>query len=67
MTGTPIVCTGDCNDNHAIEINELVLGVGIALEANPLTACPAFDHDGDERVTLPELVRAVDFALHSCP
>ena len=60
-------CTGDCDGNRSIAINELVLGVSIALEENPLTACPSFDQDDDRRVSVDELITAVNHALSTCP
>src|SRR5262245_21061795 len=43
-------CIGDCNGDGAISINELILGVQIALGEAPLAACPAFDANGDGTV-----------------
>jgi hypothetical protein len=60
-------CTGDCNDNGAVSINELVLGVNIALGSSALSACPAFDADGLGTVSVSELVAAVNNALRACP
>jgi autotransporter-associated beta strand protein len=60
-------CTGDCNGDGVVLVNELVLGVNIALETLPFTACSAFDSDEDGRVTIPELIQAVNHALSSCP
>jgi hypothetical protein len=41
-------CVGDCDGNNEVEINNLILGVNIALGTQPVTTCPAFDcqHDG---------------------
>jgi hypothetical protein len=63
----PVPCTGDCNGNGAVSIEELVLGVGIALDTTPLDACRAFDPDGDELVSISELIAAVGNALAGCP
>lgn len=67
-TGTAVrpSCTGDCDDSGAVTINELVLGVNIALGLAPLDACPAMAPDGD-RVTVAQLVQAVGNALNGCP
>lgn len=46
--------------------NELVIGVNIALGLSAGSACPAFDASGDERVTINELVAAVNDALNGC-
>jgi len=66
-TTTREVCTGDCDHNHVIAINELVLGVSIALQAHSLTACREFDQDDNNKVTVNELVAAVNHALANCP
>jgi hypothetical protein len=54
---------GDCNGDAAVGVEELVTGVGIALEVTQLSACPAFDASRDGAVTVDEVVRAVDAAL----
>jgi hypothetical protein len=59
-------CTGDCDSNGTVAINELIRGVNIALELAPLTACPVFDANGDERVSISELIVAVNNALDGC-
>jgi len=59
-------CTGDCNGDDAVAINELVLGVGIALGVQPLSACPAFDVDDNRAVQVNELIAAVRAALDDC-
>ncbi|MBI1814407.1 MAG: hypothetical protein HYR72_05475 [Deltaproteobacteria bacterium] len=64
-TPTP-VCTGDCDGNHAVTVDELVIGVDIALESMPLDRCPSFDRDHDSHVTVDELVTAVNEALTMC-
>jgi len=67
MTSTPArpACAGDCNDDGAVTINELVLGVASALDGTD--RCPACDRDGDGMVTIGELVSAVNAALDGCP
>ncbi len=60
-------CTGDCNDNGAVTVDELVTGVNIALGAAPLGACSPMDARHDGLVTVDELGRAVDHALNGCP
>lgn len=56
---------GDCNGDGVVQINELILGVNIALGNLPLTDCPAFDTNHDGRVTIDELIAAVNAALSS--
>jgi hypothetical protein len=62
----PVPCVGDCDDNGAVAINELILGVNIALEVTLITECPAFDTDGSEQVSVNELVAGVNAALGEC-
>jgi hypothetical protein len=50
-----------------VTIDELILGVRIALEMSDLSDCPEFDADGSEEVTVDELVEAVNNALSGCP
>lgn len=59
-------CIGDCDGDGRIAIDELVLGVNIALERSPLATCPAFD-DGSGRIGIDVLVRAVRQSLAGCP
>ncbi len=54
---------GDCNGDGHVAVNELVLGVGIALGSLPASACPAFDLDGNGTVDIGELIAAVNDAL----
>ena len=63
---TAPTCAGDCNANGTVSINELVIGVAIALGNQPVSACPAFDANNDQHVTISELVTAVNNALNGC-
>jgi hypothetical protein len=60
-------CTGDCNANGQVTINELLVGVNIALEQLPLATCPAFDENDSRAVEVNELIVAVSNALSGCP
>jgi uncharacterized repeat protein (TIGR01451 family) len=60
-------CVGDCNRNGAIAINELVLGVGIALGTQPLARCEAFDRNQDDEVGVFELIEGVNNTRRGCP
>ncbi|HUI25704.1 MAG TPA: calcium-binding protein [Candidatus Kryptonia bacterium] len=60
-------CTGDCDDNGRVTVDELVQGVNIALANAVLATCPAFDADHSNIVTVDELVSAVNNALDGCP
>jgi hypothetical protein len=65
-TVAPGRCAGDCDGNGAATIDELVLGVGIALGSTDLAACGILDLDADETVRVDELVGAVAAALSGC-
>ncbi len=59
-------CTGDCNSDGTVSVDELVTGVDIALGNTPLEQCSSLDADGGGVVTVDELVRAVNNALTGC-
>lgn len=65
-TATLVPCTGDCDGNGAVPINELILAVNISTGAAPASACPAADRDGSLSVTIDELIAAVGNALNGC-
>jgi hypothetical protein len=60
-------CIGDCNGDGMVSINELILGVNIALGTASVDDCPAFDPDGNGMVGINELIAAVNNALNGCP
>lgn len=60
-------CGGDCGDDGEVTVDELVLGVNIALGTTPLSQCASFDTSNDNEVTVDELVGAVNNALNGCP
>ena len=61
---TPVPpCLGDCNDDSAVTVDELVTGMGIVLGTLPRDACPFFNTNA----TVHELVKAVNEALNGCP
>jgi len=59
-------CVGDCNDDGEVAINELIVGVNIALGSAQLTQCPSFDRNSDGEVAINELILGVNAALGSC-
>ncbi len=59
-------CTGDCNSDGAVAIDELVRGVTLALTDGVPAGCTALDADGDGRVVIAELIAAVAAALNGC-
>jgi len=67
-TATPIpTCTGDCNGDRTVTVDEIVAAVSIALGTVDIAACLAADTSGDGRVTVDEIVATVTNALTGCP
>lgn len=62
----PVPCVGDCGQDGAVTVDELVRGINIALGNLGLEACPQFDTDEDGAVTVSELVQSVTAALGGC-
>lgn len=61
------LCDGDCANDGAVTVDEVVTGVNLALGAAPLSQCNPFDRDGSGSVTVDELVGAINNALTGCP
>ena len=59
-------CTGDCNGDGTVAINELITGVNIALGSAQVSSCPSFDVNSDGTVAINELIAAVNNALNGC-
>lgn len=59
-------CVGDCDASQEVTVDEILVGVNIALGQRPLPACAAFDRDADFELTVDELVSGVDAALNGC-
>ncbi|GIW44896.1 MAG: hypothetical protein KatS3mg077_2178 [Candidatus Binatia bacterium] len=64
VRGSP--CTGDCNGDGEVTVDEIVVQVRIALSEAPVEACNAADLDGNAVVTIEEIVRSVAAALAGC-
>src|SRR5690242_4279171 len=58
---------GDCNDDGAVIVNEIVVAVTIALGTRPLADCVAADTNADDIVDVADLIRAVNEALQGGP
>jgi hypothetical protein len=58
-------CTGDCNGDGVVRVEEMIVGVRLAL--GETGDCPAFDVNDDGTVGIEELVRAVGNLLNGCP
>ena len=59
-------CVGDCDRDGAVEINELILGVNIALDLQAIDACPVFDCDDTGTAPVSCLIRGVNNSLSGC-
>jgi uncharacterized repeat protein (TIGR03806 family) len=59
-------CVGDCDENGAVALGELLTGVSIALGDELFTACRAFDGDGDGAVGVNDLIAGIDGSLRGC-
>lgn len=55
---------GDCNRDLQVGVDEIVLGVSIALGEAPLANCPHFDANGDGKVGIGELLMGVSAAVN---
>lgn len=66
-TPAAAACTGDCDGDGAVGINEAVRGVNIALGNAPVGDCAQFDANGDGSVAVNELIAAVAAVLDGCP
>jgi hypothetical protein len=62
----PVVCAGDCDGDGDVTVNELIIGVNIALGSQPVERCEAVDDNEDGVCTVNELIRAVNAALGGC-
>ena len=60
-------CGGDCSGDGEVSVNELIIGVNIALGRATVEQCTSIDADGDGAVSINEIVSAVNAALTGCP
>jgi 6-phosphogluconolactonase (cycloisomerase 2 family) len=59
-------CVGDCSGDGTVTVDELLIGVSIALGETALSRCPDFDGDGDGCVTIGDILAAINAALSRC-
>jgi len=59
-------CSGDCNNDGTVTVDELIRAVNIGLDSVPAEQCIAADADANQMVTINEIVAAVDNALRGC-
>ncbi len=62
----PELCTGDCNADRTVTVDEIVAIVSVALGSDGIDVCHAADANGDGSLTVEELVLAVTSALGGC-
>jgi hypothetical protein len=60
-------CTGDCDGDSAVAINELITCVNRALDLPTAGPCTACDGNGDSLVTIDEIIAGVNIALGVLP
>ena len=67
-TSTPKLhpCIGDCDDNGNVTVDEIITLVNIAFGAPDVSGCASGDRNG-EGVDITLIVKAVGYALTSCP
>lgn len=61
-----VMCAGDCGNDGTVTVNEVITGVNIALGSLRLSDCLEFDANGDEQVTVNDIVVAVGNVLNGC-
>ncbi len=59
-------CTGDCNEDGEVTVDERIQGVNIAFRNKSLNECPVFDSSHDGEVTINETIQGVNNALNGC-
>jgi hypothetical protein len=60
-------CPGDCNRDGVVAVDEILVGINIALGALPLSQCPGFDANGDGEVAVDDVLAAIRALLDGCP
>jgi hypothetical protein len=58
-------CVGDCDGTGMVTISDLILGVNIVLELQPVSACPAFEN-AEGVVDIAQIMKGVNNALEGC-
>ena len=66
LTIAAALCAGDCNADGHVAIDELIMGVRMALGDATLTACPAMDGNRTGSIQVDDLVTAVTAGLRGC-
>ena len=72
VTATPTstsparVCSGDCDGNHLVTVDEVLTMVTLALADGAVGACQPGDANLDGKITVDEIVAAVNASLNGC-
>jgi hypothetical protein len=64
---TPAACTGDCDADGRVTVNELITIVNIALGNVGLEGCADVDVNASGTAEITELIAAINRALQGCP
>jgi hypothetical protein len=67
FTPVPGACVGACTNPGMVSVNDLLTVIQIAAGQITLSACPSADPNGDDQVSLDEVLQAVNNALDGCP
>jgi hypothetical protein len=63
---SPPVCSGDCDSDQTVTVDEIIKLVNITLGSAPPSTCPnGIPTDREVDVTL--IIQAVGYALNACP
>jgi hypothetical protein len=65
-TPTEARCTGDCNNDGHVTVDEILTMVNIALGNRPASDCSLGDANGDHQITVDEILISVNNALNGC-
>lgn len=60
-------CIGDCNEDRRIQVDEIVMLVGIAVEQGSFPRCTEGNASTEAMITVDELVSVIGNALSGCP
>lgn len=66
LAATRPFCLGNCNDDRAVTVDEIIVLLNIALGNTDLVACIPGNRSPDVVITIDELVGAVSGALNGC-
>jgi plastocyanin len=61
------LCAGDCNDDGAVTVHDVLAAVNVALGIADIGTCSAADVNGDGKIIIDEILDAVNSARAGCP